>query len=57
MLWPVSTYYEFIPLKDPNGHSDRSKAFEACDLEVGQDYKILLTTASGMVFPMGAFTN
>lgn len=57
MLWPISTYYEFIPLKDPNGHSDRSKAFEACDLEVGQDYKILLTTASGMVFPMGAFTN
>ena len=56
MLWPESAYYEFIPLKDQNGQSENLKVLEACDLEVGQDYETLLTTPSGMFFPMGAFT-
>ena len=54
MLWPESAYYEFIPSEDQNGQSDSPKVLEACDLEVGKEYQILLTTVSGMFFSMDA---
>ena len=42
MLWPEAAYYEFIPSEDQNGESDSRKVLEACDVEVGKEYKILL---------------
>ena len=57
MLWPESAYYEFIPLENPNERSDSVQVLEACDLEVGKEYELLVTTPSGMFFPMVVFTN
>ncbi|KAG0567623.1 hypothetical protein KC19_7G149200 [Ceratodon purpureus] len=51
MLWPEKNYYEFISLDDnngeQNGHGEGVKILEACDLEVGKEYEILITNCSG----------
>jgi auxin responsive GH3 family protein len=52
MLWPESAYFEFIPV-DESDHS--VQVLEACDLQVGKEYELLVTTPSGMFFPMLVF--
>lgn len=50
MLWPEAAYFEFIPV-EPDGQqsseSETRKVLEACELEVGKEYELLLTTVSG----------
>lgn len=54
MLWPEAAYFEFIPLENgedmdqDDAQGDQLKVLEACDLEVGKDYELLLTTVTGM---------
>jgi hypothetical protein len=57
MLWPVLASYEFITLEAQNGQSESLKVLEACGLVVGVEYEFLLTTPSGMFFPMSICTN
>ena len=45
MLWPENAYYEFIPIDDNSGEG--MQVLEACDLEVGKEYEILVTNYSG----------
>ena len=40
-----------------NGQSESLEVLEACGLLVGVEYEILLTTSSGMFFPMSICTN
>ncbi|KAG0589054.1 hypothetical protein KC19_2G288100 [Ceratodon purpureus] len=46
MLWPENAYYEFIPIDDNSGEG--MQVLEACDLEVGKEYEILVTNYSGL---------
>jgi len=45
MLWPEKAYYEFIPVGD--NCVERETTVEACDLEVGKEYEIVVTNATG----------
>lgn len=51
ILWPETAYYEFILVEQDGQRSPQSetrKVLEACELQVGKEYEILLTTVSGM---------
>ena len=54
MLWPEAAYFEFLPLENGEGmdqddvQGDQLKVLEACDLELGKDYELLVTTVTGM---------
>lgn len=43
MLLPEKAYYEFIPVE----HHNDEEVLEACDLEVGKEYEILITNIAG----------
>lgn len=45
MLWPEKAYYEFIPVDDDNVESE--EILEACDLQVGREYEIVVTNIIG----------
>jgi hypothetical protein len=51
MLWPETAYYEFIPQDDDGveqfDDGGRLKALEACDLEVGKAYELVVTNVIG----------
>ena len=58
MLWPDSAYYEFIALEDPNDEKQNEEiavtnsessltVLEACDLEVGKYYELVVTNVIG----------
>jgi len=46
MLWPEKAYYEFIPVVDNRAESETT-VLEACDLQVGKEYEIVVTNAIG----------
>lgn len=45
MLWPEKAYYEFLPVDDHE--CDKVQVLEACDLQVGKQYEIVVTNATG----------
>lgn len=48
MLWPETSYYEFIPMHgDGVEQSGDVKILEACDLEVGKEYELVVTNVIG----------
>ncbi|KAG0603026.1 hypothetical protein M758_10G060100 [Ceratodon purpureus] len=52
MLWPETAYYEFIPLDDDGveqfDDGENLKLLEACDLEVGKQYELVITNVIGL---------
>uniref|UniRef100_A0A7I4CJG6 Uncharacterized protein n=1 Tax=Physcomitrium patens TaxID=3218 RepID=A0A7I4CJG6_PHYPA len=51
MLWPETAYYEFIPLDEdsnPEQDGDVVRTVEACDLEVGRQYELVVTNVIGL---------
>jgi len=50
-LWPETAYYEFIPLNDDgleeHDAEQSMKVLEACELEIGKDYELVVTNVIG----------
>lgn len=49
-LWPETAYYEFIPLNEDGleiHDGESMKVLEACELEIGKDYELVVTNVIG----------